>query len=128
MEPFFAYIFPDVRDGIQLGTIGWLWDEANVLWDLARMGGVPPRSINLHHKKGVRKHGGHMVQEEMHHRRIRLGQNERGHAAQLWCHGRISLDVLAHDLAWRLWSHSRWCPTAFGRADAAATALILSHF
>src|SRR5262249_40727818 len=56
---------------------------------------------------------------------IALGPHDRGHAAPLRRSGCIGLYVLAHDLAWRLGSHARRGPTAWGRAEAAATALRL---
>ena len=74
--PWFTDLFPDGLDWRQWRTLGWLWDEADVLGALARLGGVPLRLIKRHPDTIVGNHLGHLVQQEIPPRRLRLVQNQ----------------------------------------------------
>ena len=45
-ELFFADVFPNVFHGIELGTVGWLWDETYILGYGQRFGAMPARAIS----------------------------------------------------------------------------------
>ena len=68
-----------------------------------------------------------MLQEEIHHGRRSLRQNQRGQEPLLGSHGGVDIHILSHHLSWGMWADAWRSPTAFGTADAAKAAFILPH-
>jgi hypothetical protein len=128
VQVFLAHFLPQMLDGIDLWTICWLKNQAHILRHLQIFGPVPARLIDLHDNKVVGKITGHLSQKEIHHRRIGVWQDERGHQALLWSHGCIDIAELANDLPRSFRSHSRPGPSAFGPITPSKASLILGHF
>ena len=75
-ELFFASFIPNVFHRVELGTVGRLRDEPNIVRDLQVFGHMPTRLIDLHHHKVFLIGLGHMLQKQTHHLRIGRRKDE----------------------------------------------------
>src|SRR5512135_799106 len=112
---------------IEFGTVGWLRDQADVLGHLEVFGLVPSRLIHLHHEKVLGEGGGYMLQEQIHHRGICPGQDQRGHFPLCWGHSSVHVGIFAHHLSRGSWSDAWGSPSPSRLTDAAKAAFIFGH-
>jgi len=127
MKVFFAQLIPNMLDRIQLGAVGRLGDQTDIVRDNQIVCPVPASSIHLHDNEVRGKDAADPLQEAIHHRRGDFWQNQRDHLTQGWGHRSIGIKVLSHHLCRSMGTHPRWCPAAFGATDAAKTAFVLRH-
>src|SRR5215469_8351936 len=127
VEVFFAQLVPNMLDGIQLGAVGRLGKQADILRDDQVVRSVPASPIHLHDNEVRGKDATDLLQEAIHHDCGGFWQNQRDHLTQGWGHRSIGIKVLSHHLCLGMGTHPWWCPAAFGATDAAKTAFVLRY-
>lgn len=124
---FFTQVLPEVFYRIEFWTVGWLRDQADIVWDDEILGLMPAGSIHLHHDKILGEGLADMLQEELHHGRIGRRQHQSRHFPLGWRHGGIDVGVFSHYLAWSTGPDSSRCPGPSGNAHPFKAALIFGH-
>ncbi len=120
-----AQLFPSMLNGINLGTVWRLREQADVLGHLESFGLVPSGLIHSHHDTVVHEGLADMLQEEIHHRGISRRQNQRGRFPLCWSHSCVHVGIFTHDLSWGSRPDARWGPTSLGMTDATKTSFVL---
>jgi hypothetical protein len=126
-ELFFADVFPDMFHRIEFRTVGWLWDETDILGYGQRFGAMPARAIHLHHDKLLGKGLTDVLEKELHHGRIGCWQHQGGHFPLGWGHSGIDVGGLTHDLPRGAGADSRRSPGASWNTHPAKAPLICGH-
>src|SRR5262245_26716423 len=112
---------------IEFWAVGWLWNQADILWYHQRFGPMPARPIHLHHDEILLESLADMLQEQLHHRGVRCWQNQGRQLSVGGRHSGIDISVLPHHLPWGAGPDAWRCPGAPGDAHPAKAALILGH-
>ena len=120
----FPKVFPEMLHWIEFGTVCWLADQADIVGDIQVFGLVPTGLIHLHDNEIVREGCRNMLQKQVHHGRIGVRKDERGHFPLCWGNGGVHIGI---DLSWGSRSNTRWCPGTSELTDPAKAPFILSH-
>jgi hypothetical protein len=60
MKIVLAQVVPQMFDRIQFWTIGWLWYQSDICWNLERIPIMSPSPVNLHDNEIVGEFFGNM--------------------------------------------------------------------
>ena len=86
---------------------------------------MSPRLIDLHDNEMVWEAAADVLQEEVHHRRGGLRQNQRNHLTLRGCDSSVDIHIFSDHLDRNMRTHTRRCPGAFHLTDTAKAPFIL---
>jgi len=126
-EPVLTDALPYVLDRVEFRTVRRKENQVHVRRHRQLFSLVPARSIHDHEDELFRVTSADLAKKRRHGRCIYLGQDQRIHYPVMRGQCRISIGVLAHDLAWHVGANSSGSPAAPWTADSPKPSLILKH-
>ena len=113
---------------IQFRAVGWQFQESNILRHDEGLGPVPTGLIYQHDDEVVFEIFCHMLQEDVHHVCVRIGENQRGHLSKRHTNGAVHVYKRPDDLPWHNGPNALGCPTGrIAVVDSSESPFILCH-
>src|SRR5437660_9082525 len=102
---------PDVFHRVDFGTIGWLLDQAHSGGNDQLMSVMPAGPINLHDDEVLGEGLADLLEEEIHHGRRSLRQNQREHFSLRGSNSGVDIHIFSDDLCWDMGADAWRSPT-----------------
>ena len=126
MRRIFSEMIPYVLHRVEFRAVRRQIDETDVLGLDKRFRSVPSGIVNEHDDEIIPEVFGYMLQKQVHHFRVRIGQNQGGHLAQSHTNDAVHVYECPDDLPWDFGTHAFGRPTVGGAAiDSSESTLIL---
>ncbi len=107
--------------------MGWLLYQPYVLGDSQAVRSVPSGSIDEHDDEVFFEITGDFLQEQVHHGRVRVGQDQGSYLTEGHAHCRIHVDEGPDHLPGDFWPDPFGRPARSNIRDASETSFVLSH-
>ena len=127
MEKFFPQFIPDVFDGVQLGCVGRQAHQPHVSGNPQCTAGMPASTIHDHDNALLRMSLCHLIEKQLHARRVDLRQNQRIHLSRRDIDGSIGIGIFMGEHGLAEGAHGFGCPATTNIVDPPKACLVLEQ-